>query len=100
MRGCEEEVARASRRLRFDETASFKSDISWAGLPSKVILNFGEERIESGRNSANGVLGNGAFSMPGFGEMRNFWFSVGICSSEATVEERSCIVADAGRVYA
>jgi hypothetical protein len=68
--------------------------MAWAGVPRRVILNFGEEswRIVSRR-----VGGNGAFCIPGFGAMRSFWFAVGMFRDASIVAERSWRVAEAER---
>ena len=83
-------AARAAARasvFRFTVSpSSFKASISLVGVPRRVILNFGELR---GRIVDSGVAGNGGFCNPGFGDMRSFWFSVGMCSKEAAAEDRS-----------
>lgn len=63
-----------------------------AGVPRRVILNLGESR---GRRVVRGVVGKGAFCMPGLGAIRSFWFSVGMFRTVSISAERSCNVAEA-----
>lgn len=85
-------AARDSCRRCSLADCSCRSAIALAGVPRRVILNFGEEvwRIAERR-----VGGKGAFCIPGFGAMRSFWLSMGMFSTRSISEERSCSVAEA-----
>lgn len=90
-------AARASSRLRVFETEAFRSSISCALLPRRVILNLGDEVTVSGSKVASGVGGNGGFCIPGLGAIRSFWFSGGTSKSAAMAAESSWRVAVLGR---
>lgn len=69
--------------------------MAFVGVPRRVILNFGES---SGRSVLSGVGGNGAFCMPGLGDIRSFCVSGGMWRVVAIVLERSSSVEVEGSV--
>lgn len=76
--------------------SAFKSSISFVGVPSSVILNLGES---SGRMASSLVAEKGAFCIPGFGAIKSFWLSMGICSVSARRAVRSCRVVSGERSW-
>lgn len=88
-------LARASWRRRSLADCSCRSAIAWAGVPKRVILNFGDVVW---RMLSSLVGGNGAFCIPGFGAMRSFWLSLGMLRVLSISLDRSCSVAVDGRV--
>lgn len=86
--------ARASSCRRFVSAWLFRSAMALAGVPRRLILNFGEE---SCRIASRRVGGKGAFCIPGFGAMSSFWFGVGMFRDASIAAERSWRVAEAER---
>ena len=66
---------------------ALREAVSAVVLPMRVT--FLPVRLESGREASL----KGGLRRPTFGLMRNFWFEGGIESSEATLSERSVMVA-------
>ena len=87
--------ARAEARRAVSSDCACRASMAFVGVPRRVILNFGEL---SGRTVVRGVGGNGAFCMPGFGDIRSFCVSGGMWSVVAIVLERSSSVEVEGRV--
>lgn len=89
-------AARASHCCFVLMPAAFKSSISFVGVPRRVILNLGESRW---RMASSLVGGKGAFCIPGFGAIKSFWLSTGMCSVSARRAVRSCRVVSGERSW-